>query len=633
MKVKNLIVVLVSALMIVALALAMMPAMVAHAAATEVVDSTSDSGAGSLREAIADVDPGGTITFNLTYPATITLTSGELLINKNLTITGPGAADLTISGNNNSRVFNVSGGTTVVIISGVTIENGLADNGGGIYNEGDLTLNNVTVTNNSTENGGTSSDGGDGGGIYNEGTLTLNDVIVSGNSTGSGGNGGNGVPMGGNGGNGGSGGDGGGIFNSGTLTLTNTTVSGNSTGSGGDGGHGDDVPLYGDSNGGDGGKGGTGGDGGGIFNSDTLTLTNSTVSDNSTGLGGTGGYGGHGGGGFDYGRNGGDGADGGNGGDGGGVYNGSTLTLTNSTLSGNSTGSGGDGGWGGEGGFGDFGGFGGDGGFGGTGGFGGGVYNGSTLTLTNSTLSGNSTGLGGTGGYGGQGGGFDLYMGCGGWWGLGGDGGFGGGIYNDGGLVEFKSTIIAGNTAAVTGPDCAGTLTSYGCNLVGERDSADCPFTPGAGDQVGTGDDPIDPLLGPLQDNGGPTETHALLLTSPAIDAVSDECGCTTIGDDPVTTDQRGEPRPMDGDGDDNLYCDIGAYEAPLHPYKQGFQDGLKACSKVVGGAIEPVDLSELSAPSDDGTGTHIPIVLWIGLASAVAVGGGLLLLRRRRAH
>jgi len=211
-------------------------------------------------------------------------------------------------------------------------------------------------------------------------------------------------------------------------------------------------------------------------------------------------------------------------------------------------------------------------------------------------------------------------------------GGSGGGAYNAGDpdTFKFKSTIIAGNTTLGDGPDCSGSITSHGCNLVG--DNTDC-FAPTTGDQVG-----VDPLLGPLQNNGGPAETHELLSGSPAIDAVSDECGCTTIGDSPeaVSRDQRGEPRPMKGAENGGYLCDIGAYETPLNPYDRGYQAGLKACSKMVGGAGEPVDLAELNATDNQLSGdnnNHARLALWAGLASALAIGGGIFILRRRRAH
>lgn len=63
----------------------------------------------------------------------------------------------------------------------------------------------------------------------------------------------------------------------------------------------------------------------------------------------------------------------------------------------------------------------------------------------------------------------------------------------------------------------------------------------------------------PLGDNGGPTLTHALLATSPAIDA-GDPVGCADSQGNPLTVDQRGQPRPADGDGNGSAVCDIGAY-------------------------------------------------------------------------
>ena len=124
----------------------------------------------------------------------------------------------------------------------------------------------------------------------------------------------------------------------------------------------------------------------------------------------------------------------------------------------------------------------------------------------------------------------------------------GGGIYNENGSVILRNSILAGNTNTQNdGPDCLGTINSSGYNLIG--DTTNCDFTPGNGDLTN-----IDPNLGPLQDNGSSTFTHALLPGSPAIDA-GNPAGCADQNGNLLTTDQRGVARPQ------GARCDIGAFE------------------------------------------------------------------------
>jgi len=303
---------------------------------------------------------------------------------------------------------------------------------------------------------------------------------------------------------------GGGISNqnAGTLTITNSTLSGNSSGIDGGGGgifnSGSTVTITNSTLSGNSSVNSNGIAGGGISTFlGTVTITNSTLSANSAGLFG------------------------------GGIYNsGSTVTITNSTLSANSAGL-----------------------------FGGGTYNsGSTVTITNSTLSGNSSGDSGGGIFNASG---TLTITNGTIIGNSVSGGSnqGGGIFILGDTVNARSTIIAQNTATTSGPDVFGTLTSQGHNLIGNNSGA--TVTPATGDQIGTSASPIDPNLGALASNGGPTQTHALLPLSPAIDK-GDDCvtdnSCSPTLAAALTTDQRGAgfPRKV------GAHVDIGAYEVSV---------------------------------------------------------------------
>jgi hypothetical protein len=257
--------------------------------------------------------------------------------------------------------------------------------------------------------------------------------------------------------------------------------------------------------------------GGGIYNTGTLVLTNSTVSRNFTSDG-----------------------------SGAGIYNTGTLTLDNSTLSGNLS-EDGDGG-----------------GIANvgivtlndstlSGNLGGGIANASIITMNNSTISGNLNEMGGGifNSYGsatinnstiaGNSAG-EAYRGV-------------GGIYNLTGTLQVRNTIIAGNTGTAA-PDLYGSLGSLGHNLIGNT-------------QGGGGFDPtdllnVDPLLGPLQDNGGLTLTMALSPCSPAIDA-----GDNT---DAPEWDQRGPgfPRIVGIIDPDNPVIDIGAFEVQQNGGSRG---------------------------------------------------------------
>lgn len=283
--------------------------------ATLTVTTNADSGVGSLRAQIAAASSGDTITFDAGM--TVTLTSGELVISKDLTIDGDvdnnGSADVTLSGGYNSRVLDISSGT--VSLDGLVITKGLvAGSGGsndsgkaggsgtdalgaGIYNAGTLTITNSTITQNFAAGGGgaggnfANSGAGGGGGGY---------------STGLGGTGGTGTysslptsPSAGKGGNGGgtSGGQRGGYGGTTAGGLGGgASVAGSGYTQGGEGGTASNGSLsIGGGGGGSGGyfSGGAGGNAaGGIYNAGTLTITGSTIT-NNLGAGGGGGAGGN----------------------------------------------------------------------------------------------------------------------------------------------------------------------------------------------------------------------------------------------------------------------------------------------------------------------------------------------------
>jgi hypothetical protein len=161
------------------------------------VTTLADSGAGSLRDNLTHAGNGELVAFAHGVYGVITLTSGELQLPNGVTLFGPGANVLSVSGNNASRVFEVAAGSTARL-EGLTVTAGNASQGGGIANHGTLTLNAVSVQGCSAS--------GSGAGIFNDGTLTLTASTVSGNV---------------------SQGTGGGVANTGALQLSNVTLSGN----------------------------------------------------------------------------------------------------------------------------------------------------------------------------------------------------------------------------------------------------------------------------------------------------------------------------------------------------------------------------------------------------------------------
>jgi len=146
------------------------------AADTLTVTSTDDAGIGTLRAALASAADGDTINFTLTTPATIALASGRLVVDKSVTIAGPGRDLLTVDGQHADTVFHIYPSMTVTI-SGLTIANGFAyeSSGGGVVNAGTLTIRDCTLRDNSATYRGGGVENGD------RATLTITGCILSGN--------------------------------------------------------------------------------------------------------------------------------------------------------------------------------------------------------------------------------------------------------------------------------------------------------------------------------------------------------------------------------------------------------------------------------------------------------------------
>ncbi len=449
-----------------------------------------ETGGVSLREAIDAAASGDQILFDSSLAnGTIILTNGELVIAESLTINGdtdgnPETRNITIDADGNSRVFRVDD------------EN--------IDTSQTITLNELTITGGVFTFVFPSVFTNTGAGIYNKENLTLTNSTISGNSAANG-----------------TGGihnsfraiinisnsvlsdnisdmsgsfiySSGGIFNSGTATISNSTISGNtSIGSG----------SYG---------------GAGVFNAGLATISDSIINNNSTSSSG------------------------------GGIHNGgfsySNLIVTNSTITGN------------------------------TASRGGGIYNGgfgsSSVSISNSTISGNSARYGG--GIRSSFGSLDISNST-----ISANTAVrdGGGIHNNSSEVDISNSTISANTAVRYGggvfnsynstaniistivatntaqdnPDVDGNFIDQGHNLIGDTTGSSSFIT---STLVGDTENPIDPLLGPLTDNGGPTPTQALLVGSPAI-----ETGSNPLG---LITDQRGDSFVREFLGQ---RADIGAFE------------------------------------------------------------------------
>jgi hypothetical protein len=449
--------------------------------ATFTVLNNNDTGTGSLRQAVLDANatPGAdTITFSPTINGqTIALATALPPITDTLTITGPGPNGITVTGNNAVSLFTINAGVAATI-SGLTLTGGkAAADGGALLNaNGIVTLDNDILQNNTAA--------GAGGAVANEGAnaqLTVTNSTFRANSAAT---------------------SGGALFSTtagARLTITNSAFSSNTAQEGGAIRAGTGTTSTNTGAAITGNSGATNGDGAGIRNDGTMTISATTVALN-TGLGVF---------------------------DGGGIRNDGSLALTNSAVYGNLSQ-----------------------------GTGGGIFSaGTLLTISNSTVA-NNTALAGIGG-----GGISVNAGS---LALLNDTvtdnvdasqaatNAGGVSFTGAGTFTLNNTIVAQNFATGAAPqpqDIRGTVASGVNNLIG-IDTGLVGLVNGAnGNQVGTVVAPLDPKLGPPQDNGGPTFSRKPLLGGPVINAGNNAAAAT------LTTDQRGFLRIVGGT------VDIGAVE------------------------------------------------------------------------
>ena len=460
---------------------------------TFTVTTLRATGPGSLATsiALANTNAGAQIVFAV--QGTITNINSFPTITNNLSIIGPSNDSVTISGGGTLPIFTIASGGAVTL-SNLNLINGSTTSGGAaVNNAGVMSIANCLFSNNFATSGGA---------ISNAGTMTIAASVFASNQAS----------------------NGGAVWNAGTMAIQQSTFSNNLATLGFGGGilnssslqisastFFDNQAVGGEGEIGVNGGGGGLGAGGAVFISyGNLAATNCTFSGNQA-IGGAGGVAL------------GNGLSGGNGGGNNGAYGGAVAQ------------GGGDGGFGGGGGggvplrSGGSGGFGGgngglsneDAGSSGGSGFGGGLFvERGNVFLVNDTIANNST----TGGSGGNGGSPGT--------------GAGGGIYNLDGTVSLLNMIVASNSATTSSPDLVGTFVSSGFNLIGNSQGA-INLSPNDFQDVPAS-------LEPLQNNGGPTLTFALLANSLAISSG------TVVG--APLTDQRGIVRPAKSD-------DMGAFQ------------------------------------------------------------------------